>query len=47
MRALQFAQRFTPWFVDAAALCQPALAAEVSEFRLAIGLQAVVVNMVW
>ena len=55
MRARQFIQSFAPWVV-VAALGQPALAAEVSEFRLANGLQAVViedhrapvvVNMVW
>ena len=56
MRIRQFTHGVAPWFVVAAALCQPALAAEVSEFRLANGLQAVViedhrapvvVNMVW
>ena len=56
MRARQFTQCFAPLIAGAASLCQPALAAEVSEFRLANGLQAVViedhrapvvVNMVW
>ena len=56
MRARQFTQCVAPLIAGAAALCQPALAAEVSEFRLANGLQAVViedhrapvvVNMVW